>query len=109
MSGKGYGVRPPGLGKWWLAAQGIALFYVMMAVIIPTRALIHTASTQVLSISIWAFFENANWGVASALSLGAIPDANQLRGTDCTAPCASGCIWEDASNIWSRWRWPRIC
>ncbi|MFI4980466.1 MAG: ABC transporter permease [Nevskiales bacterium] len=36
---------------------------------IAAAALIYTASTQVLSISIWAFFENANWGVASALSL----------------------------------------
>jgi iron(III) transport system permease protein len=36
---------------------------------IAAAALIYTASTQVLSISIWAFFENANWGVASALSV----------------------------------------
>ena len=32
-------------------------------------ALLYTAQTQVLSISIWAFFENANWGAASALSV----------------------------------------
>jgi len=36
---------------------------------IAAAALLYTASTQVLSISIWAFFENANWGVASALSV----------------------------------------
>ena len=36
---------------------------------IAAAALIYTASTQVLSISIWAFFENANWGAASALSV----------------------------------------
>ncbi|MGA3399507.1 MAG: hypothetical protein ABSC95_09830, partial [Acetobacteraceae bacterium] len=36
---------------------------------IAAAALIYTSSTQVLSISIWAFFENANWGVASALSI----------------------------------------
>ena len=36
---------------------------------IAAAALLYTASTQVLSISIWAFFVNANWGVASALSI----------------------------------------
>lgn len=36
---------------------------------IAAAALIYTSSTQVLSVSIWAFFENANWGVASALSI----------------------------------------
>ena len=36
---------------------------------IAAAALLYTSRTQVLSISIWAYFENANWGVASALSV----------------------------------------
>ena len=36
---------------------------------ISAAALLYTPSTQVLSISIWTAFENANWGRASVLSL----------------------------------------
>lgn len=53
---------------------------------IAAAALIYTASTQVLSISIWAFFENANWGVASALSVIATLITVTLMGTVMRAP-----------------------
>ena len=33
----------------------------------PRRSCCYTASTTVMSISIWSFFEQANWGLASAL------------------------------------------
>jgi len=36
---------------------------------ISATILIFTASTSVLSVSIWSFFEQANWGLASALSI----------------------------------------
>ena len=31
--------------------------------------LLYTSQTALISISIWTFFENANWGNASALSV----------------------------------------
>jgi iron(III) transport system permease protein len=49
--------------------SGYFLLFIACFREIAAAALIYTASTQVLSISIWAFFENANWGVASALSI----------------------------------------
>jgi iron(III) transport system permease protein len=49
--------------------SGYFLLFIAYFREIAAAALIYTASTQVLSISIWAFFENANWGVASALSI----------------------------------------
>ena len=36
---------------------------------ISATILIFTASTSVLSVSIWSSFEQANWGLASALSI----------------------------------------
>ena len=36
---------------------------------ISSAILLYTASTAVISISIWSFFEQANWGSASALSV----------------------------------------
>ena len=49
--------------------SGYFLLFIAYFREIAAAALIYTASTQVLSISIWAYFENANWGVASALSI----------------------------------------
>jgi iron(III) transport system permease protein len=49
--------------------SGYFLLFIAYFREIAAAALIYTASTQVLSISVWAFFENANWGVASALSI----------------------------------------
>jgi len=49
--------------------SGYFLLFIAYFREIAAAALIYTSSTQVLSISIWAFFENANWGVASALSI----------------------------------------
>ncbi len=49
--------------------SGYFLLFIAYFREIAAAALLYTASTQVLSISIWAFFENANWGVASALSV----------------------------------------
>ncbi|NDH53807.1 MAG: hypothetical protein EBY24_17875 [Betaproteobacteria bacterium] len=36
---------------------------------IASAVLLYTASSNVLSTSIWSSFEQANWGLASALSL----------------------------------------
>jgi len=49
--------------------SGYFLLFIAYFREIAAAALIYTSNTQVLSISIWAFFENANWGVASALSI----------------------------------------
>ena len=49
--------------------SGYFLLFIAYFREIAAAALLYTSSTQVLSISIWAFFENANWGVASALSI----------------------------------------
>ena len=49
--------------------SGYFLLFIAYFREIAAAALIYTSSTQVLSISIWAYFENANWGVASALSI----------------------------------------
>lgn len=48
-----------------------AYFLLFMAFFreISTTILIYSAATQVISISIWAFFEQANWGLASSLSV----------------------------------------
>ncbi len=49
--------------------SGYFLLFIAYFREIAAAALIYTSHTQVLSISIWAYFENANWGVASALSI----------------------------------------
>ena len=51
-----------------------AYFLLFMAFFreISSAILLYSASTMVISISIWAFFEQANWGLASALSVIAI-------------------------------------
>jgi iron(III) transport system permease protein len=36
---------------------------------ISSAILLFTASTMVISVSIWSFFEQANWGLASAMSI----------------------------------------
>ncbi|MCC7425904.1 MAG: iron ABC transporter permease [Alphaproteobacteria bacterium] len=48
-----------------------AYFLLFMAFFreISSAILLYSANTQVISISIWAFFEQANWGLASALSV----------------------------------------
>jgi iron(III) transport system permease protein len=48
-----------------------AYFLLFMAFFreISTAILLYSASTAVVSISIWAFFEQANWGQASALAV----------------------------------------
>jgi iron(III) transport system permease protein len=48
-----------------------AYFLLFMAFFreISAAVLLYTASSSVLSTSIWAFFEQANWGLASSLSL----------------------------------------
>ena len=48
-----------------------AYFLLFMAFFreISSAILLFTASTGVLSISIWSFFEQANWGLASAISV----------------------------------------
>ncbi len=48
-----------------------AYFLLFMAFFreISSAILLYSASTQVISISIWAFFEQANWGLASSLSV----------------------------------------
>jgi iron(III) transport system permease protein len=52
------------------SVQG-AYFLLFMAFFreISSAILLYSASTQVISISIWAFFEQANWGLASSLSV----------------------------------------
>jgi iron(III) transport system permease protein len=48
-----------------------AYFLLFMAFFreISSAVLLFTASTMVLSVSIWSFFEHANWGLASAISV----------------------------------------
>jgi iron(III) transport system permease protein len=48
-----------------------AYFLLFMAFFreISSAILLYTASTAVVSISIWSFFEQANWGLASSLSV----------------------------------------
>lgn len=48
-----------------------AFFLLFMAFFreISSAILLYTASTTVISVSIWSFFEQANWGLASALSV----------------------------------------
>lgn len=48
-----------------------AYFLLFMAFFreISSAVLLYTASSNVLSTSIWSFFEQANWGLASSLSL----------------------------------------
>ncbi|WP_181817336.1 ABC transporter permease [Paracoccus pantotrophus] len=52
------------------SVQG-AYFLMFMAFFreISSAILLYTSATAVVSISIWAFFEQANWGLASALSV----------------------------------------
>ena len=54
------------------SVQG-AYFLLFMAFFreISSAILLYSANTKVISISIWAFFEQANWGQASALSVAA--------------------------------------
>jgi iron(III) transport system permease protein len=66
--------------------SGYFLLFIAYFREIAAAALIYTASTQVLSISIWAFFENANWGVASALSIVATIITVALMATVMRAP-----------------------
>jgi len=66
--------------------SGYFLLFIAYFREIAAAALIYTASTQVLSISIWAFFENANWGVASALSIVATVITVALMATVMRAP-----------------------
>jgi iron(III) transport system permease protein len=49
--------------------SGYFLLFIAYFREIAAAALLYTSKTEVLSISIWSFFENANWGVASALSV----------------------------------------
>ncbi len=48
-----------------------AYFLLFMAFFreIASAVLLYTSATNVLSTSIWSFFEQANWGIASSLSL----------------------------------------
>lgn len=48
-----------------------AYFLLFMAFFreISSAILLYSASTMVVSISVWAFFEQANWGLASALAV----------------------------------------
>jgi iron(III) transport system permease protein len=66
--------------------SGYFLLFIAYFREIAAAALIYTASTQVLSISIWAFFENANWGVASALSIVSTVITVSLMATVMRAP-----------------------
>ncbi len=66
--------------------SGYFLLFIAYFREIAAAALLYTASTQVLSISIWAFFENANWGVASALSIVATVITVTLMATVMRAP-----------------------
>ena len=66
--------------------SGYFLLFIAYFREIAAAALIYTATTQVLSISIWAFFENANWGVASALSIVATVITVALMATVIRAP-----------------------
>jgi iron(III) transport system permease protein len=52
------------------SVQG-AYFLLFMAFFreISSAILLYSASTAVISISIWSFFEQANWGQASALAV----------------------------------------
>lgn len=52
------------------SVQG-AYFLLFMAFFreISSAILLYTAATSVISIQIWSFFEQANWGLASALSV----------------------------------------
>lgn len=52
------------------SVQG-AYFLLFMAFFreISSAILLYTAATSVVSISIWSFFEQANWGLASSLSV----------------------------------------
>ena len=49
--------------------SGYFLLFIAFFREIAAAALIYTSNTQVLSVSIWTYFENANWGMASALSM----------------------------------------
>jgi iron(III) transport system permease protein len=52
------------------SVQG-AYFLLFMAFFreISSAILLYSASTMVVSVSVWAFFEQANWGLASALAV----------------------------------------
>jgi iron(III) transport system permease protein len=54
------------------SVQG-AYFLLFMAFFreISAAILLYAADTKVISVSIWSFFEQANWGQASALSVAA--------------------------------------
>ena len=64
-----------GVGLWSFvvalpSVQG-AYFLLFMAFFreISSAMLLYTSATSVISVSIWSFFEQANWGEASALSV----------------------------------------
>ena len=64
------GVRKVLLPLIFPSVQG-AYFLLFMAFFreISSAILLYSASTAVISISIWSFFEQANWGQASALAV----------------------------------------
>lgn len=71
----GGATRLQGVGRILLpiispSVQG-AYFLLFMAFFreISSAILLYTGATSVVSISIWAFFEQANWGLASSLSV----------------------------------------
>jgi iron(III) transport system permease protein len=71
----GGATRLQGVGRILLpivspSVQG-AYFLLFMAFFreISSAILLYTAATSVISISIWSFFEQANWGLASSLSV----------------------------------------
>ena len=49
--------------------QASAAFTLAKMLAKPAGSLTARSARTLLSISIWAFFENANWGAASALSV----------------------------------------
>ena len=64
------GVRRILLPLVWPSVQG-AYFLLFMAFFreISSAVLLYSANTAVISISIWSYFEQANWGLASALAV----------------------------------------
>lgn len=52
--------------------SGYALLFMVFFREISTAIFLYAATTSVIAVSIWAFFEQANWGLASAMSMAAI-------------------------------------
>ena len=53
----------------WTAVLHLLQVAIMTLAVLGTAVLLYTAATSVLSTSIWSYFEQANWAMASALSL----------------------------------------